>query len=160
MSFSFPGNALSACSSRRHPSGAPLLGHSLLGALCVKIENMSFVESGGDGICLGRMAQDIVIRKCRYADNHRQGICVCSAKNLLIEDCVLINTRGPAPSAGIDFEPDHGRHRISNCVMRNCHIEGNACKGIDIFHKQKKTMFGFPMCDGMPKCRAVSYSGI
>lgn len=106
---------------------------SLLGAVRVKIENMSFVESGGDGICLGRMAQDIVIRKCRCADNHRQGISVCSAKNLLIEDCVLINTRGTAPSAGIDFEPDHARHRISNCVMRNCHIEGNAGKGIDIF---------------------------
>ena len=106
---------------------------SLLGAKQVKIENMSFVESGGDGMCLGRDAQDIVIRKCRCIGNHRQGISVCSAKNLLIEDCVLVNTSGTAPAAGIDFEPDHPRHCISNCLMRNCRIEGNAGKGIDIF---------------------------
>jgi hypothetical protein len=85
---------------------------SLLGAVRVTVENMSFVESGGDGICLGRAAQDIVIRKCRCIDNHRQGISVCSVKNLLIEDCVLVNTRGTPPMAGIDFEPDHSRHRI------------------------------------------------
>ena len=109
---------------------------SLLGAVRVKVENMSFVESGGDGICLGREAQDIVIRKCRCVENHRQGISVCSAKNLLIEDCLLANTSGTAPSAGIDFEPDHARHRISNCVMRNCRIEGNRGKGIDIFLPQ------------------------
>ena len=111
---------------------------SLLGAVRVTVENMSFVESGGDGICLGRAAQDIVIRKCRCISNHRQGISVCSVKNLLIEDCVLVNTRGAPPMAGIDFEPDHSRHRISNCVMRNCHIEGNAGKGIDIFLPQLK----------------------
>ena len=102
---------------------------SLLGAVRVKVENMSFVESGGDGICLGRDAQDIVIRKCRCVENHRQGISVCSAKNLLIEDCLLVNTSGTPPSAGIDFEPDHARHRISNCVMRNCRIEGNRGEG-------------------------------
>ena len=111
---------------------------SLLGAKQVKIENMSFVESGGDGMCLGRDAQDIVIRKCRCIGNHRQGISVCSAKNLLIEDCVLSNTKGTAPAAGIDFEPDHPRHRLSNCVMRNCRIEGNAGKGIDIFLPNQK----------------------
>ena len=106
---------------------------SLLGAVCVNVENMSFIASGGDGICIGRAARDIVIRKCRCVDNHRQGISVCSVKNLLIEDTYLANTRGTPPSAGIDFEPDRPSERIANCIMRNCRIEGNAGKGIDIF---------------------------
>lgn len=107
---------------------------SLLGAARIRVENMSFVSSGGDGICLGRpTCRDVVIRKCRFIDNHRQGISVCSATNLLIEDCVIKGTSGTAPSAGIDFEPDRPTGNIVNCTVRNCLIEGNAGKGIDMF---------------------------
>ena len=111
---------------------------SLLGAVRIRVENMSFVSSGGDGICLGRpTCRDVTIRRCRFIDNHRQGISVCSATNLLIEDCVIKGTSGTAPSAGIDFEPDRPSGNIVNCTVRNCLIEGNAGKGIDIFlHNQ------------------------
>ena len=107
---------------------------SLLGAVRVQVENMSFLESGGDGICLGRNnCKDIVIRRCRCIANHRQGISVCGAENLLIEDCDLDATSGTAPSAGIDFEPDRPSNSIANCTLRNCRIRGNRGRGIDIF---------------------------
>lgn len=107
---------------------------SLLGTARIRVENMSFVSSGGDGICLGRpTCRDVTIRRCRFIDNHRQGISVCSATNLLIEDCIIKGTSGTAPSAGIDFEPDRPTGNIVNCTVRDCLIEGNAGKGIDMF---------------------------
>jgi len=115
---------------------------SLLGARQVRVENMSFVKSGGDGICLGRSnCKDVVIRRCRCIANHRQGISVCGAENLLIEDCDLDATSGTAPSAGIDFEPDKPSNSIVNCTLRNCRIRGNRGKGVDIFlrHQNAKS---------------------
>lgn len=115
---------------------------SLLGARQVRVENMSFIASGGDGICLGRSnCKDIVIRHCRCVSNHRQGISVCGAENLLVEDCDLVNTSGTAPSAGIDFEPDKPSNSIANCTIRNCRIKGNRGKGVDIFlrHQNEKS---------------------
>ena len=126
---------------------------SLLGAVRIRVENMSFVSSGGDGICLGRpTCRDVTIRRCRFIDNHRQGISVCSATNLLIEDCVIKGTRGTAPSAGIDFEPDRPSGNIVNCTVRNCVIEGNAGKGIDMFlHNQ--TGKSNPIGIGIENCK-------
>lgn len=111
---------------------------SMAGAENILVENMSFVSSGGDGIEIhwlrgGSVAcQNVVIRCCVCDDNHRQGISVISAENLLIEDCVLKNTSGTAPEAGIDFEPDWNPHRLVNCTMRRCRAEGNAGEGVKI----------------------------
>ena len=111
---------------------------SMAGAENVLVENMSFVSSGGDGIEIhwlrgGSVAcRNVVIRRCVCDDNHRQGISVVSAENLLIEDCVLKNTSGTAPEAGIDFEPDWNPHRLVNCTMRRCLAEGNAGEGVKI----------------------------
>lgn len=107
---------------------------SLLAAKNVRVENMSFVESGGDGICMGRAScRDIVIKRCRFIANHRQGISVCSVVNLLVEDCVMSDTKGTPPCAGIDFEPDGPGENIVNCTVRNCRVTGNFGKGFDIF---------------------------
>ena len=116
---------------------------AICGAVNVRVENMSFVSSGGDGICIGGMkgglgySRDVVIRRCVCDDNHRQGISVVSAENLLIEDTTLKNTRGTPPQAGIDFEPDHSGHRMSNCTMRRCVIEGNEACGVLIYLAQQ-----------------------
>ena len=99
-----------------------------------RIENMLLAESGGDGIEIyGTACSNGVIRRVTCDANCRQGISVCSAKHLLIEDCVLKNTRGTPPEAGIDFEPDRGDHALSDVVMRNCRSEGNAGNGIEVY---------------------------
>ena len=65
-------------------------------------------------------SQDVVIRNCISHDNDRQGISVISAVNLLVDNCVFSSTRGTAPEAGIDLEPDTPDQRLVNCVIRNC----------------------------------------
>lgn len=96
----------------------------------VRITGLTLADSGGDGIYLGVAQQggpctDFVIKDVKCVNNYRQGISVISARNLLIENCVLSGTGGTAPMAGIDFEPNHPSEELVNCVMRNCISENN-----------------------------------
>ena len=75
----------------------------------------------------------MVIRDVVCDRNYRQGISVITAENLLIENCLLKNTAGTAPAAGIDFEPNHASERLVNCVMRNCTIENNQGYAIHVY---------------------------
>jgi hypothetical protein len=74
----------------------------------------------------------VTIRRVDCNANHRQGISVISAEDLLIEDCRLRNTDGTAPQAGIDFEPNHPEECLVNCVVRRCTAEFNAGTGYQI----------------------------
>lgn len=98
---------------------------SILSCRNVRIEGLTLADSGGDGIYLGcrgplRRNVDVVIRDVLCDRNHRQGISVISAENLLIENTVMRETFGTPPAAGIDFEPNHPAEVLKNCVMRNC----------------------------------------
>jgi hypothetical protein len=73
-----------------------------------------------------------VIRRVDCNANHRQGISVISAENLLIENCHLRNTDGTDPKSGIDFEPNNPTDSLVNCVVRNCIAENNAGTGYAI----------------------------
>ena len=104
---------------------------SLRGCENVTVEGLTLADSGGDGIYLGvgsnnATNRDITVRNVVCDGNNRQGISVITAENLLIEDCAFINTRGTAPEAGIDFEPNRPQERLVNCVLRNCRSENNA----------------------------------
>ena len=106
---------------------------NIAGATNVVVEGLSFVDSGGDGICVGGIGtRNVTIRDCVCDGNNRQGISVTCAENLLIENCILRNTRGLAPQAGIDFEPSWPNQKIVNCVMRNCISEGNCGNGFEV----------------------------
>ena len=104
----------------------------------IRVYGLTLAESGGDGIYLGVAKAgvtntDIHIKDVICDSNYRQGISVISAKNLLIENCVLKNTSGTAPSAGIDFEPNLPDEELVNCVMRNCVSENNAGDGFEFY---------------------------
>ncbi|MBR4675061.1 MAG: right-handed parallel beta-helix repeat-containing protein [Victivallales bacterium] len=101
----------------------------------IKILNLSLVESGGDGIYLGIAKQgviptDILIKDVVCDGNNRQGISIIAGINVLIENTKLINTKGTAPEAGIDFEPNRNNEPIRNIVMRKCFLANNAGHGI------------------------------
>ena len=102
----------------------------------VVIQGLTVRESGGDGLMLGSWGRgynrDVVIRDCDFDANHRQGISIISAENLLIENCLFRNTIGTGPSAGIDFEPDEPEERLVNCVVRRCVAENNDGTGFTI----------------------------
>ena len=101
------------------------------------IQDLTIEKTGGDGIYLGATWDKhpnlhVVIRRVNCNDNHRQGISVISAEELLIEDCRLRNTDGTDPRAGIDFEPNSPDDSLINCVVRHCIAENNAGTGYQI----------------------------
>lgn len=112
-------------------------GLTFSGCRNVRVQDLTIERTGGDGIYLGAASSqepnvDVVIRRVVCAGNHRQGISVISAQNLLIEDCVLRDTRGTAPEAGIDFEPNAPEECLVNCRVRRCLAENNAGTGYQI----------------------------
>ena len=126
----------------------------------VTVENMRFIASGGDGIYLGVKVRgcantDVVIRNCVCDDNHRQGISVISAENLLIENVVMKNTSGTAPESGIDFEPNAPDEKLVNCVMRNCISKNNKGAGCDIYLAQLDAS-SEPVTITLENCRSFS----
>jgi parallel beta-helix repeat protein len=111
------------------------MGIALHGCRRVLIEGLRVESTGGDGLYVDGGSQldwseDVTIRNCVAHDNHRQGISVISAVNLLVENCTFSDTRGTAPEAGIDLEPDAPKQRLVNCVIRNCIFENNHGHGI------------------------------
>ena len=123
----------------------------------VRIENLVIRSTGGDGIYLGAgkegaPCEDVTIRNVICDDNNRQGISVISAKNLLIENCVLSNTRGTAPESGIDFEPNAANECLINCVMRGCVMENNAGDGIELWLGQLKGGISAPLSLTFENC--------
>lgn len=120
-------------------------GLALLSARNVEIAGLRIEDTGGDGIYIGRAGvyderdvresghcENITIRDVVCDNNHRQGISVISVRGLLIEDCVLMNTDGTPPAAGIDFEPNNPTDVLVDCVLRNTHFRGNR-RGVFIY---------------------------
>ncbi|MBQ4142508.1 MAG: right-handed parallel beta-helix repeat-containing protein [Thermoguttaceae bacterium] len=113
-------------------------GLSILSSKNVLVQDLTIEYTGGDGIYLGVCErgvtnENVTIRRVDCNENHRQGISVISAKDLLIEDTLLRNTNGTAPQAGIDFEPNHNTEELTNCVMRRCVCEGNYGDGYEFY---------------------------
>ena len=112
--------------------------HAVALASCrnVTIENLSVVDSGGDGLYLGRSGrggcnEDVVVRNVRFTRHNRQGISVITADRLLIERCVMENTCGTLPMAGIDFEPNGPDEMLRQIRVRDCVSRGNLGSGFD-----------------------------
>ena len=109
---------------------------ALLSCRNVRIENLRIADSGGDGIYLGQQGKipantDVTIRNVTLSRNNRQGISVITADRLLIEDCVMENTCGTPPMAGIDFEPNGVNEMLRDITVRNCVARGNFGAGFD-----------------------------
>ena len=125
----------------------------------VRVTGLTLADSGGDGIYLGVArtgvpCSDVVIKDVACVNNYRQGISVISARNLLIENCVLKDTGGTSPMAGIDFEPNHESEELVNCVMRNCVSENNRGTAYTLYlrslHADSK-----PISIRIENCRSV-----
>lgn len=136
----------------------------------VRIEGLTLKDSGGDGIYLGTGSggapnRGVTIRKVFCDGNNRQGISVITAEDLLIEDCVLKNTQGTAPEAGIDFEPNRSTERLINCVMRNCRSENNRGHGYHLYlghldRDSEPISIRFENCTSKSNGRYSTYVGL
>lgn len=132
---------------------------SISGSRNIVVEGLTLEESGGDGIYISsqtpeKTSRDVVIRDCVCDRNHRQGISVISAENLLVENCVFKNTKGTAPEDGVDFEPNNPSDRFVNCVFRNCVSENNAGNGFELALSQSRNTTT-PCSIRFENCRTV-----
>ena len=108
------------------------------------IEGLTLESSGGDGIYIGASNEQpwckhVVIRNVTCWNHHRQGISVISAVNLLIERCIMAGTRGTAPEAGIDLEPNQAIEKLVNVVVRDCAMAANNGAGILVYLKPMRS---------------------
>ena len=117
---------------------------NLLTCVNVTVENMAMCESGGDGVYVSRAygkpgegpCRDITLRDCVMDRNLRQGVSVISVDGLLMERCVMSNTAGGLPMAGIDFEPNRPGEAVRNVLMRDCKTVNNQGSGYELaFHQ-------------------------
>ncbi len=125
----------------------------------VRISGLTLADSGGDGIYLGvarrdAPCSDFVIKDVRCVNNYRQGISVISARNLLIERCLLKDTSGTPPMAGIDFEPNHPSEELVNCVMRDCVSENNLGDAY-VLYLRPLNASSRPISVRIENCRAI-----
>jgi hypothetical protein len=113
----------------------------LLSCTNVDINDLELKWSGGDGIVVGtdyynanqKYCKDVEIRYVVCDENYRNGITVSSVDGCLIEECVLKNTGGTPPQAGIDIECHKDYEKMTNVVMRNTQIQDNRALGISVF---------------------------
>jgi hypothetical protein len=96
----------------------------------VKILGLTLKDSGGDGVTTTWGPSDILIKDVICENNYRQGMSPCEARNLTIENCVMINTGGTPPGAGVDFEPVFPENNLTNIKMLNCYIARNVGGGL------------------------------
>jgi hypothetical protein len=143
---------------------------SFRGCEDVTVEGLTLQDSGGDGIYLGigsggETNRDVTIRNVVCDGNNRQGISIITAENLLIENCIFRNTRGTAPEAGIDFEPNRADEKLVNCVLRNCQSENNAGHAYHLYlgnMQQESTPISirFENCTSQKCGRYSTYVGV
>ena len=123
--------------SRDYRAGEWRHGISIHSGTNVIIEGLTIRNTGGDGVYVGRQprsdqfgSKNVTLRNLHLIDNHRQGISVVSVDGLLIEGCLIENTSGTLPMAGIDFEPDRPIEFITNVLVRDTVILNNKGAGI------------------------------
>ena len=149
-----------------YPRGEHRHALNLLSVRQLTIENLTFRDSGGDGIYLGEKWQrgkdktnvDVVIRDCVCDANYRQGISLITARNLLIERTVLRKTCGTDPQTGFDVEPNYASQEVVNCVLRDCTIEQNRIAGcwVNLNHFRSKTK---PVSLTLENCQLIGNGG-
>ena len=118
-------------------TGEQGFGIGIRGSKNVTIDNVNIKQCWGDGIVIGR-SYDNTVNYCDTVriinttcdNNRRQGISVTSCRNLWITDCILKNTNGTAPQAGIDLEPDQAYEALENINIINLKTENNSGAGI------------------------------
>ena len=102
----------------------------------VVVRNIRFAESEEDGIVFGSVGGSGSPCLNTYIDNvvldshYRQAMSVCSADGIFCRNVSFVNTRGNAPSAGIDFEPPYEVTPNTGLYLFDCTFENNNGGGI------------------------------
>ena len=105
-------------------------------------------------------ARNVLIENCLVDDNHRQAITVAGIRDIVIRNCVLRNTKGTAPQAGIDFEPDGIDTYCVNALVEKTTFFNNSGSGIDIFVGSRHEPLSITIRDCDFTCPATAISAM
>jgi hypothetical protein len=111
---------------------------NLLGATDIKVYGLTLKDSGGDGIYLGVRGRPqkynlrVHIRDVVVDNATRNAISVIGARDLLVEDSVLLNSRPHEPMAGMDFEPNGSEEQLVGILVRNVVARNNELSGFTV----------------------------
>ncbi|WP_352421139.1 right-handed parallel beta-helix repeat-containing protein [Proteiniphilum sp.] len=113
-------------------SGEWGMGIYIKGAENIYITNAVISDCWGDGIDIMHSSdknnsKNIFIEKCKIMRNRRNGITIGSGEDITIANCIISDTNGTLPMAGIDIEPNNnkaelGKIKIENLKTSSCRI--------------------------------------
>jgi hypothetical protein len=109
---------------------------SVQGANNYTISGLKLTGAGGDGIYISgdgssrTYSSNGLIDNVTSDHNHRQGMSIISAKDLVVQNSNFTNTSGVAPGSGIDFEPNNNTETLQNIKLKNINVSGNNGDGI------------------------------
>ena len=117
---------------------------SIRGARNFLVEGLKLRNSGGDGLFVshGQRANNKAVPAKKYSSgiirdvvsehNHRLGLSIMSAQDLLVENSIFRSSSGTKPSSGVDLEPDYDWQKLSNITFKNNKFVNNGRNGIQI----------------------------
>ncbi|RID99987.1 right-handed parallel beta-helix repeat-containing protein [Simplicispira hankyongi] len=105
------------------------MGVSLAAATNIIIKNVVSKDNWGDGFYIGGNSKDVSFCSVVADGNRRQGMSIISGENILVTGSSFINTKGTAPQAGIDIEPD-AKEMVRGVKIVNSKFWNNSGAGI------------------------------
>ena len=120
----------------------------------VIIRNVKSINGAMDGLSLASDGQaignkDVLIEKCIFNNNHRQGISIEGATNVTVRntECSLNGTgKGIMPKSGIDVEAygntsDGGTYGFNNNItIEKCYFDSNGYQNITVNNQSYNTI--------------------
>ena len=118
-------------------------GVAILGSSNVTVTGTASNNMWGDGYYIGNgptfgsslktLSTNVKLIDVSADNNRRQGISLTSGKDISIVRAKLTNTKGAAPSAGIDIEPNGSSDTVQNISIVDTYTANNAGAGISIY---------------------------
>ena len=102
----------------------------------VVIRNLRIAECSMDAICLGGSEPyntRIWLDNLVLDSNYRQAMSICGADEVYCRNVRFDNTRGAAPSAGIDLEPAIECYPDASIYLFDCSFSGNNGGGLVVY---------------------------
>ena len=113
-------------------SGEWGMGIDIRGATKFEINNITITDCWGDAIYIAGKSKNGSILNVICDNNRRQGVSVVSVDGLAIKNSLFKNTKGAAPQAGVDIEPNKN-DVVKNVSIENCTFLNNAGYGLNIY---------------------------
>ena len=112
---------------------------NIAGSSNVYLHNVALADSWGDGVLVGGygwgsalvMSDGVVLNGVNSTNNRRQGLTITPAYRVYVVNSSFTGTKGTAPQAGIDIEPQT-QGKVSQVRLENTSLSNNAGNGLEV----------------------------